>query len=173
MPSNFQQVIGLLSSLSRSELDEVRKRAAFFLQHKAVQRAVVEQEDWLLEGVLTELERRGRYSNRGQFKLKNTGTFAGVSTKLAEVRRLLEKAAPNISPSQKKYLGEVVAEELANYLSTPYLVDGKIVVRELSINSMLSNIHLAPEAIDRAFPGYMAAGMLGLVVRYQEPNNGR
>lgn len=153
----FKDIMGSLRSLSRTQLEAVRKQAAYHLQHQSSRgSAPVEEEDWLLLGLLTELRRRGLDGR--DFKIKSSSSFAGFQTQSVGVRELLLTAVPGLSAVQRRLLGEIAGYELARYLeswSPP---------KEISRANLLMYVSRVPEAIDRAFPGYMAAGMLGLVV---------
>jgi len=166
MSSNFQKICDLLPSLDRGELEQVRTRCAYQLQHKTAKQTIVDQQDWLLEGVLAELQFRGIYTSRNQLQIKNPRSFAGYTTKATAVRALLEHAAPNLTSLQKMSLGRVSAHELFEFLTSWKDEDG--VSRPVTLNLMLESVHLVPNALDRAFPGYMASQMLGLIVRYEE-----
>lgn len=150
--ASYAEVLLSLGRLNRKQLEEVRRRAAFFLQHKTEPDSV-EDEDWLLTGILTELRRRGLDSR--SFRIKRASSYASFQTQSENVRELLLTAAPGLTAVQRRALGEVAAYELASYLSWT----------DVSRETMLTYVARIPEAIDRAYPGYMASQLLGLVVR--------
>lgn len=154
--SVYTDIIKLLPSLSQRELNDVRQQCQFRLQ-KSRAMAPVEDEDWLFIGIISELQQRNLYVPLGAVKPKSYGKFSTIST---EVRRLLELAAPGLTGAvERRALGQVAAKALADYLS-----DGKF-SSELSFQHMLLHVSLTPTAVERAYPGYMAAQLLGWTIR--------
>ena len=143
--------------LSRKQLDDVRKRCALLMQNQSTRSDSVEEQDWLLEGVLHECQRRGIYVGR-TFHVKRSGSFASFATKSTEVRELLTECAPGLTPVQRVALGQVCARELAEY------VTGRI--GPPSFKALMDRVDWIPSALEASFPGYMASKQLGLVVRY-------
>jgi hypothetical protein len=120
--------------------------------------ANTESSDWLLTGILSELKKRGLgYTHRTIKTWEHSRTYAEESALVRkELLRILK-----LSISQPKYqellaLGSVVARALIRALGTKTYI---------SLKSLLNNVGKALEAIDNAFPGYMASGLLGHLVR--------
>ena len=151
---DYEDLLVSLTQLSRVQLEAVRQRTAVLLQLKTGTGITVEETDWLLAGILTELRRRG-LDARDNFRIRSSSAFAGFQTQSQSVRALLERVAPDLTMVQKRALGEVAAYELAR------LITWTSPSREV----MLMNIARAPEAIDRAYPGYLEAGLIHLVIR--------
>lgn len=147
-----RRLLQSLQSMSRSQLEQVRQRASYHLQHKTGAIESVEDEDWLMLGILHELDRRGLDAR--PIRLKKPASFAQYQTQSENVRALLLKAAPGLNVLQRRALGQVASKELARYLTWV----------DVNRGSMLMYVSKIPEAIDAAYPGYMAAKMLGLVV---------
>jgi hypothetical protein len=152
--ANVNEVLLSLGGLTRAQLEEVRKRAAFLLQHK-VGPAPVEDEDWLLAGILAELRRRGLES-RDTFRLKKPASYAGFQTQSENVRESILAATPGLSAVRRRALGEVAARSLADFLASWPV--------EVNRDNLLRHVGRVTEALDWAFPGYLTAGVLGLVV---------
>jgi len=155
---SYEQTLIELPTYSHKQLEEVRKRCALLMQSKSSTGNSVEEADWVLEGVLHECQHRGIYVGR-TFHLKRSGSFAGFATKSAELRDLLTECAPGLDPVQRVALGQVCARELANHLADRFNTPP-------SFKLLMDRIDWIPEALEQAFPGYMASRLLGLTVRY-------
>ena len=153
----MSQILFSLGTLNRYQLDKVKQRVSFLLQHRT-NTTSVENEDWLLLGILNELRRRG-LDDRDTFRLKKVSSYASFNTQSENVRSLLLKVAPDLTAIQRRALGETAAKALADFIST------WTPPRETNRENLLMLVSKIPEALDWAFPGYMAAGMLGMVVR--------
>jgi hypothetical protein len=166
MPSSNIDMI--LEQLDREGLENVRKKATWFLKQKAgsLKSQPLEQEDWILEGIKTELDRRGLLSPTDAFRIKNSRSFAGFQTKSEKVRWLLEQAAPELSLIERKYLGEIAAQTLARYIESWYPKPGEEKVM-VSLYTMLRFVDYIPRAIETAFPGYMASRVLGIIITHK------
>lgn len=157
---DYESIIGSLPSLSKTQLAEVKKRAtalASLSRSLEVEQSPVEDEDWLLHGVLSELRRRGL--DHRPFNIRNPASFAGFSTQSASVRETLVLAAPDLTAVQRRVLGEIAAYELARYLQSWKKAP------EINRETMLRYISRVPEAVETAYPGYLEAGLLSLIVR--------
>lgn len=154
--ADYQYICERLPLASRKQRDDFRQRIVFLSQGKDKQAEGVEEQDWLLEGIIRDCKKRGMYVSRN-FHMRNrkTGSFASYITKSQIVRELLLECAPGLSPVQQQALGVVAARELADYLTVG-----------ASFEYMMKMVHLVPTALERAFPGYMASKLLGMVVRY-------
>lgn len=148
----YKEVIDSLSRLNRAQLEQVRRRCAFLLQHQQSGLVSVEQEDWLLLGILSELRFRGL--DKGSFQLKNHSSHASFNTQSEKVRELLLEAAPGLSAVQRRALGQVAAQALASYLTWT----------NVNRDNMLRYVSRVPEAVDEAYPGYLESRLLHLVV---------
>ena len=153
MAVSYQQVLEALPTLGRKDLNEVRKRCIVLSQGRVEPREVpVEDEDWLLLGVLHELTRRGLDGR--VFRLKSTGSYAGFASQSERVREVLMLAAPDLTAVERRALGRVAAKALANYITWT----------AVTRDSLLTYISRVPVAIDAAYPGYLEHGMLKMVI---------
>ena len=59
-------------------------------------------------------------------------------------------------PAELAALGQVVARALADYVVT---------YSSLTIKAMMRNVAQVPQALDASFPGYLAAGMIGILIK--------
>ncbi|MDE2426277.1 MAG: hypothetical protein KGO96_10275 [Elusimicrobia bacterium] len=159
--TDLSEVLKSLSSLRRSELEEVKKRATFLLQHSMSVVESVEEEDWLLYGIMEELKRRGLHSG-GDFRIRHASSHAGFQSQSERVRALLLEAVPGLSLSERRLLGMLAAESLATYISK-----WRPEPREVSRDNLLRYVGKVPEAIDSSFPDYLSAGMLASVLHHR------
>ncbi len=154
---DHQQILTALPTLNRQQLEGIRQRASLLLQHRTHKNESIEDEDWLLAGILTELKHRG-LSNYQNFRIKKSSSFAGFQTQSETVRILLEQGAPGLNLVERRFLGEIAGYELANYIKG---------WTDVSLYTMLENVGKVPMAIDHAFPGYLASKMLWVVIRHK------
>lgn len=114
--------------------------------------------DWLLTGILSELKKRGLgYTARSVNIWEHSRTYAEESAMVRkELLRILKLSVPQPKYQELLALGSVVARALIGYLGKKAYI---------SLKSLLNNVGKALEAIDNAFPGYMACGMLSHLVR--------
>jgi hypothetical protein len=155
---SYQSTLEELPTFTRKQLDDIRKRCALLMQRQSQISDGVEEQDWLLEGILSECQHRGVFVGR-TFHLKRAGSFAAYATKAETVREILTECAPGLSPVQRVRLGQVCARELANYLHGHFHSPP-------SFKAMMDRVDWIPLAMDTAFPGYMASKLLQLVVPY-------
>jgi hypothetical protein len=158
--TNLQQVLRLLPQLKPAELTEVRNR----LQFLGTPDETPGTDDWLTEGIVSELVRRGLLRKQ-QDGFWRRSAPKGYSANAEVQREFLIDASRKDLPGrvclplsiQEKYaLGRVVGRALADYLAnTP----------GFGLKVMLQNINKIPEALDASFPGYVAAGRLSLLIK--------
>lgn len=154
---DYSQIISGLSSLDRAQLEEVRRRCAYYLQHRSSSPEPVEDEDWLLAGLFAELSRRG-LEQRTNFQIKKPVSFAGFQITSAAVRVVLLQACPGTTAVQRRALGEVCGYELAKFIES--WSHPQVICRD----TLLRHVGKVPDAIDRAYPGYLGAGLLSVVI---------
>jgi hypothetical protein len=156
MTVEFEEVVRRLPKLTQAELSQVRGRCALLLQSKIAPVPALADEDWLLEGITTELHNIGIYVNTS-FRVKKSHSFKGYLTKSEEVRKLLLEAAPGITLTERHYLGQIAARELIRYITW----------QDTSLNSLLDHIHCVPNALEKAFPGYLQSRNLRIIVQHK------
>ena len=154
----YQQLVSSLPTMSKSQLTKLRQHVAFLLQHSPIDPVQpVEDEDWLLRGILTELDRRGLNVGK-DFKIRRDSSYASFRAQSESVRAHLLRMVPNLTAVQRRALGEVCGRELALYLASWQSAP------EINRHTMLTYVSRVPEALERSFPGYMAAGLLKMVI---------
>jgi hypothetical protein len=164
--AGYKDILESVPYLKRNELEELRLRVNFNLKAKSTSpvKEPIESEDWILEGIKTEIERRGLMDKGMQFRIKNNTSFQGFQTKSQAVRELLAKAAPDLTVIERRYLGEVAAKELARYIEGWNSEDYQVVI---SLHTLLRYVDRIPEAIEHSFPGYIASQMLGIIITHR------
>jgi hypothetical protein len=117
-----------------------------------------ESNDWLLSGILSELKTRGMtYTSRAIRTWEQSLTYAEESAAVRkELLRVLKLSIPQPKYQELLSLGRVVARALIRTLGSKTYISLKV---------LLNNVGKALEAIDNAFPGYMASGLLGHLVK--------
>lgn len=153
----YQEILAAVPRLSRRELEGVRRACAASLallggagQDKS--------EDWILGGILAELASRG-LPVRPDFTIKNAAAYKGYMGRSVVVREHIEALVPDFTLNERRALGEAAAHSLARYITW----------KTISLDVLLERVDLVPQAIEKSFPGYMASGLLGVVIRH-EPN---
>lgn len=151
--SSLDTVLKLLPQLKSDEQLEVKKRVDYLLEQipYATTRPA---DDWLTEGVVSELVRRGQlHKGMDWHKVMPKGYKKTVEA----TREFLLKAVRRpLNTAQKYALGRLVARALADYLeNTP----------GVGLRKMLQCINNVPQALDASYPGYAASGMLGLLIK--------
>lgn len=156
---DIKDILRALPSLGPEALENVRKRCVALqsISGAPATKADLEVErDWLLQGILAELRGRGlgRTIPSG-FRIKSMKTFQGYPQRAERVRDWIEGALPTMTPGEKKKMGWLLAAALAAYLE-PWA--------GVSLQSMLINVAKAPEALEKSYPGYIQAGLLGFIL---------
>ena len=150
------QVLELLPQLTDHGLQTVKQHIGALSQF--VPKAT--HDDWLLDGIMHETANRGLSETIPRyFKIKNDSSYAGYAQKAERIRATFETVLPGMSELELQALGRLAARVLAKHVSA---------YRGLSFGTLLASVHHIPEAIDAAFPGYLANGMMKFVIRRDE-----
>lgn len=157
--SAFDQILLLLPKLDQAELENLRLRCAALGSIGPKQRTSISEmhQDWLLSGILFELEKRGLASTiPGDFYIRNKQSFGSYSQNADRVRRLFEENSGTRSSVDKLALGRLLARTLARRVEQ---------FASVSLDTLLRNVGLIPEAFDAAFPDYINAGVLPFLIK--------
>lgn len=117
-----------------------------------------ESPDWLLLGIALYLTKRGTLSGKNAiYQLQKRRAYKQYREKLPAVMGYLSRIEVHIGSSTRArpQLAFLAARALAD-LMTDWKVFG--------VTTMLSQIDKIPEALERAYPGYIAAGLFGFVL---------
>ena len=153
-PSNLETVLMIIPTLKPDEQLEVKKRVDFLLSSILTHPSRPVQDDWLTEGIVTELIRRGSLHKGMDWKKVAP---KGYNKSVENVREFLSRAVRKPLNTAEKYaLGRLVARALSDYLAnTP----------GFGLKVVLQNVNKVPEALDASYPGYAASGMLGMLIK--------
>jgi hypothetical protein len=117
-------------------------------------------DDWLFDGILEVLRQRHMLIAKPSLRqLKSMRVWRSFCEKSEAVRGHIERQLPdNPTRIDRQVLGTVIARCLARRLDkfTP-----------VSLAAMLNYAHLALEALEDQFPGYLATGKLVWILRAQ------
>jgi hypothetical protein len=152
---DFRRVVEFLPKMSKSQLTELRRRILPLIGAK--EEGGVANRDWLLDGILEVVKERGLgHMIPPNFRVRKTSSFSGYETQADRVRLMLTTAIPDMTVTDERAIGVIVVRALADYISS---------WSEVSFDSLLRNVSKIPDAIDAAFPGYLASGMLPFLLR--------
>ncbi len=158
----FDEVRLQVSKLSTTD----RRKLAMLLDRfpgsniKSASRSESLDADWLFQGYLKELKRRGA----PDFTIRKMSVLRGIAPnyELAsqEIRSYFESkiTRPAASPTELLALGRVIGKALALYIES--WKKGPAV----SMRSLLLNVGSSAEALENSFPGYVASGMLPILI---------
>jgi hypothetical protein len=150
-----QTVRKLVPLLSQEELADVKQRIDALLQNTT---GKLPYDDWLSNGIMTELQRRGLCRLK-TLNAKIVPIPKNYRADCAMARDIIIAGTPEkLSDRDKLLLGAIVARSLADNLDNKY-------GGPLGLKKMLQNVSEAPGAIEESFPGYLAGGMIGMVLR--------
>jgi hypothetical protein len=159
--SELQEVLRRLPGLSRDELKQVELRLQVLGQFHKHDAATNQNptEDWLLDGIFVELERRGICGRAPDSRVRDLapGYYAESKSVRAE---LLRSFGGSPTSRIKRAYGAACARALIEYLSAG--------PGPLNLSRLLMNIGKVPEALDASFPDYRASGLLHLIVATAE-----
>jgi hypothetical protein len=151
----YDKVISLLPQLSPEEANKVMlslKGLASVTPKRKEESTPVD--DWLLNGILDELRRRGLLS--GQISRKRIECLCSdFNGKLDRAKALLLTGVPKLSTPQYLALGRIAGGALANYL-TP--------IAPLGPKLMLNNVDKVVEAFEASYPGYRECGLITVML---------
>ena len=153
------------SNLTRCTPEERQKLKMLIAKHPgtAATKAAVSvneaQADWLLQGILSELKRRGhRHHVQNYAEVRSICSNFEMSS--FEVRRELEhqlmRRIPEPRRDQLLTLGFVSAQALAGYIQR---------WAPVALKPMLQFSSRTLEAIENSFPNYIASGMVYVLIQ--------
>lgn len=162
--TELKQIISKLPKLTKAEKQTLRQALDFLDGGKGkATTVVVNNNDWLTPGIEYELRRRGMsYPALTERRLNSLapGYTDDAALVMIDLRQKLTRAKARTSEVRLHHaellsFGRTVARVLAEYLQP---------VRPLGLKFMLGNVAKVPDAIEAAFPDYLASGMVWLLV---------
>lgn len=158
MTAAFAQVQALLTRLTPDERNKIKLLIA---KHPgtAAKRSVASfnevEADWLLQGILAELRRRGHKPH-----IKDMSQIRGLCVDYEmtsqEVREHLEAMLPSeVTAAELRTLGTITARALIDrFRNVP-----------IGLKPLLQLAGRSMEALDDSFPGYLGSGMIYWIVK--------
>lgn len=159
MTDQYKQIVKMLPMLERGELEKVRTRigALLHLSPSAPDLRTeyvgyaVDKETWVLDCISHVMEGTGY--NSISFLRMSPG-ISEFRSKLPPLLRMLERADKSKTVQRAILLvGINLLQKNLTQLSIP--VTGRTIMR---------HVHRIPAVLDVAFPGYVKAGLLGLII---------
>jgi hypothetical protein len=153
-------IVSYLEQLSPQDLNTVYRRAAAL---RAITRSPhdIQDRDWLFDGFVRATRSRGYPVNMAT--VQNATWYRAYRDAAPEVLSTLEDAAPGLDLSQKQALGLILGRVYGNYLQDVLNLPPVLRILCLNLNELGG-------AIDRAFPGYLEARILHILVRHPHPS---
>ena len=158
----LSKILFLLPRLTPEELDHLRKQVSgrLKLTGSPIPSGLPQRPelDWLLEGFYHVLRARGLLAAKGRLPMGALGNLAPKYAEESEAVRelLLSRIKPQLNAVQCLKLGQVCGAAMADF------VGGW--AAPLGPKLLLRNVSRVPEAIEGAYPGYLRAGMLRLLI---------
>lgn len=150
----LQQVLKVIHTLQPEEQLEVKKRVDFLLSSSPPHSSRSAVNDWLTEGIVTELIRRGQLHKGMDWKKVAPKGYQQSVDIVCDF--LFDAVGRPLNTAEKYALGRVVARALADYLeNTP----------GFGLKVMLQGVGKVAVALDASYPGYAASGMLGMLIK--------
>lgn len=115
---------------------------------------------WLLDGAFVELRRRGLMSKIAPPLNIMKSWSKNLDNQLRGIEVFLLKAAGRnsaLNPAEKAALAQICFAALCDWLIERRL--------PLSLRIVIMNVGNIPSALECAFPGYVAAGVLGMLLK--------
>jgi hypothetical protein len=138
------EVLAALPKLSDAELDEVVRRVAFLRKGKTS--SPTESYNWLIDGAVAELKRRGLSGYLPKTVWPSQQTIVRIQDHLSEG---LGKVSSGV---ERQATALLAVRTLCDYLI-------KINI-PLTPKTVLANLDKIPQALEDSFPGYWRAGLL-------------
>lgn len=155
---SLREIRHLLTELKPNELAQLEQEVKFLRKAKPS----VGGPDWLLDGIITELRRRGVIGPQSRPPMRVVLSLLPDYVEQAEAVRLGLLAGVRYKPQPPELLslGAFAARALADDM------DGG--PAPVCLQTMLQGLPKMLGAVDKAFPGYLGCGLLGFVLRTQD-----
>lgn len=154
----FKKLLVNLPTLSPEQIKTLTDRLRLLGSGPLATVVSLSPESWILNGIRVALDKRGlgKTLPKGPYVRKLKAYKQGFEKKAAIVEQTLEEAIPDMTKLEKKMLGVMGANLLAANIETWAVV---------SADLMLRRVDRIPECLELAFPGYIASGLLRMILR--------
>jgi hypothetical protein len=157
----LQQIQAMLPRLNAEDSRKLRLLLDSRFKEKAATNPTVgSQDDWLLPGIKAQLRKRGlNYGNISPERLAPNYTKDAVRICTQLRKQLRKESRFELKHVHLLVLGGIIAEALIEHLkqTRPNAPTG--------LKLLLTSVNEIPEAIERSFPGYLASGMVHMLLR--------
>jgi len=144
-----EKLLQQLGKMSAAELDELIAFAKD--KRKGKKRpAKLQGDDWLFDGLADFLINHGKVNGNWRYSIQQNERYLIYLKKRDEAQAFLAELIPEGDSRARAQLMRLVAIALSDLLTERQI---------FYPSTMLSRVDLIPEAIDRAFPGYVQAGL--------------
>lgn len=146
---------GVLSDVDVADIQQVINQR----RKVPVEPVELANQGWLLDGFVHLFISRGLLTgNFADSRIPKSDAYKIWTRKLPKVMAWLEQLekTQGLNPDNRPQLAFLCAQALALHLEAMDL---------FGVSTMLSQVDRIPEALDQAFPGYIAAKLFGMVIR--------
>lgn len=151
-----EAILRELPSLPSKDLIEIRNQVSALLSLSGKPEHDTHN-DWLLDGIIYELERRGlKKIIPPDFRIKNITSFRNFPEKSNRMQAFLKDTMPVMSRSERVFVGRMCARALAMHIEK---------FAPVGLHIMLNLVDRLPAALEEQFPGYIQTGMFRFVVK--------
>lgn len=158
MGADLDEILRRLPNLAPADLAKVALRIDF-LRGAAPGKNKSAEYDWLLEGFLVELRKRGLWAGNAVPKKLMSPHYV---EKAGEVKAFLLEGLNRVKLNSAEHLslGALAGRVLAAYLSKAKI--------NVTLKVLLLNVDKVPLALEAAFPGYWSAKLLAFCLSNQQ-----
>jgi hypothetical protein len=153
---SFEDIRRELPSLPSDQLIKLQKDISALLSLSAKPEHDT-RNDWLLDGIIYELENRGlKKTIPPEFKIKSVRSFQNFPEKSLRMQEFLKDAMPVMSRAERIAVGRLCAKALSMYIEK---------FAPINLHTMLNLVDRIPAALEEQFPGYIQTGMLRFILK--------
>lgn len=160
------EIIRLITQLRPEDVPEVKAALSLVAAAKSAPRMAEDiSSDWLLFGIVRYLSRRGlMVEQESMLEMSRRTAYKTYREKKPPVMQYLTRIERQLDTHSKHRptLALICAIALAEFLEHRAV---------FGVSAMLSQIDKIPEALERAYPGYINAGLLRFVLSSLDPGD--
>lgn len=157
MSQKIERLHKILPELSRSQLEQVRDRVDFLLQASGEEEEVIDDHRLFYEALVKGVSIAARIDCPPFKVFCQSRYFSYFVEKLPPILMFINTNLPNLKKVERIKLYGICANVLVRQLQDQNV--------PISIGSVCTNLHRLPELVEKAFPGYIAAGLFSVLVR--------
>lgn len=154
-PKDFKQYCAKLPLLSQAQAEEVVTRISGL--GKSIVKRIDAQDDWLFQGLTNALLKAGLVSQASLPALHRSGAFKTYAAVAPDLMNELDKLLKGHDKRIHRLAVAIsVGEALIGWCSKRF--------RSVSSNTVLRSSGKTFEALDEAYPGYIASGLFHMIL---------